>query len=345
MRKIDGDACHDILAAETKGTLSYDSCQDFHRWKAQLQNKLAELLGLDVIAENACPSYFETEKKTEDEACRKIRFVFESEKGNFVPALLLIPKQNKEKYPLAIALQGHTTGYHISVGEKRFEVDESFLPHNAYALQAVENGFAVLCIEQRGMGSVRSCRYPGPGGVHQCSFTAMRAINLGRTVLGERVWDVSRGIDVLEEMKLPEIDLRKIMIFGNSGGGTVSFYAACLEKRIGYTVPSCAFCSYKGSIMEILHCVCNNIPKASRYFEMEDLSCLIAPRRMTVLAGRKDDLFPLKAVEESYTTVKKIYEKAGAADNCRLVVMPEGHRWCPEVAWKAIGEEITKLGW
>lgn len=345
MKPINGDSCHDALVAAAKGMLSYDSSRDFDRWKEQIAAKLTELLGLDIIAENACPSYFEIEETTEDEACRRIRFCYESEKENFVPALLLIPKQKKEKYPLAIVLQGHTTGYHISVGEKKYEIDESFLPNNAYALQAVENGFAALCIEQRGMGSVRSHRYPGPGGVHQCSFTAMRAIQLGRTVLGERVWDVSRGIDVMEKMALPEIDQRKIMIFGNSGGGTASFYAACLEKRIGYTVPSCAFCSYKGSIMDILHCVCNNIPKASRYFEMEDLSCLIAPRHMTVLAGRKDAIFPLKAVEKSYNTAKEIFEKAGAAENCTMVVMPEGHRWCPDVAWKAIGEEITKLGW
>lgn len=345
MRVIYADACHDKLVAETKAILSYDSSRDYCLWKAQIEEKLTELLAMDVIAENACPSYFEIEETTEDEACRRIRFCYESEKENFVPALLLIPKKSKEKYPLAIVLQGHTTGYHISVGEKKFEMDDSFLPNNAYALQAVENGFAALCIEQRGMGSVRSRRYPGPGGVHQCSFTAMRAINMGRTILGERVWDVSRGIDIMEKMALPEIDLSKIMIFGNSGGGTVAFYAACLEKRIGYTVPSCAFCSYKGSIMDILHCVCNNIPKASRYFEMEDLSCLVAPRHMTVLAGQKDDIFPLEAVEKSYDTAKEIFEKAGAAENCKLVVMPEGHCWCPDVAWKAIGEEITKLGW
>jgi len=149
----------------------------------------------------------------------------------------------------------------------------------------------------------------------------------------------------MEIMAMPDIDLNKIMILGNSGGGTASFYAACLEKRIQYAVPGCSFCSYKGSIMDILHCVCNNIPKASRYFEMEDLTCLIAPRHLTVLAGQKDDIFPIEAVKKSYATAEKIFEKAGAAQNCKLVVMPEGHRWCPDVAWEAIGEEITKLGW
>ena len=345
MKEINGDACHDRLVAETRGILSYHNTCEYPVWKDQVHKKLYELLGMDVIAENACCVHIEVESTQACDAYSTIRFRYESERGNFVPAILLIPKQGKKTYPLAIALQGHTTGYHISIGEKKYDTDDSFFPNSCFALQAVENGFAALCIEQRGMGVTRSSRYPGPGGVHQCSFTAMRAINLGRTIIGERVWDVSRGIDALEKMALPAIDLNKIMILGNSGGGTVSFYAACLEERIGYTVPSCAFCSYKGSILDILHCVCNNIPNASRYFEMEDLSCLIAPRHMTVLAGQKDDIFPLEAVKKSYTTAKEIFERAGAAENCKLVVMPEGHLWCPDVAWNAIGEEISKLGW
>lgn len=345
MSVINGDACHDILVSETRGALSYESSRDYGAWKAQVENKLRELLGIDVISENACPINIQIEETAEGDAYRSIRFSYESEKGNFVPALLLVPKQNQEAYPLAIVLQGHTTGYHISVGVKKFEGDESFFPNSCFALQAVENGFAALCIEQRGMGLTRSHRYPGPGGVHQCSFTAMTAINLGRTVIGERVWDISRGIDALEKMALPHIDLKRIMILGNSGGGTAAFYAACLENRIQYAAPGCSFCSYRGSIMNILHCVCNNIPKASRYFEMEDLSCLIAPRHLTVLAGQKDEIFPVEEVKKSYATVEKIFDQAGATHNCRLVIMPEGHRWCPDVAWNAINEETTKLGW
>lgn len=345
MKRINGDACHDMLVAGAKGVLSYDNTCEYSLWKAQVDKKLRQLLGMEVIAENACCVQIEIQNTQEFDTYRLIRFSYESERENFVPAMLLLPKHNKEKYPVAIVLQGHTTGYHISVGEKKYDIDDSFFPDSCFGLQAVENGFAALCIEQRGMGVTRSHRYPGPGGVHQCSFTAMRALQLGRTVLGERVWDVSRGIDALEQLALPEIDLNKIMILGNSGGGTAAFYAACLEERIRYAAPGCAFCSYKGSILDILHCVCNNIPRASRYFEMEDLTCLIAPRPLTVLTGEKDEIFPLNAVKQSYGTVQKIYDRAGAAENCRLVIMPEGHHWCPDIAWKTICEEITKLGW
>ena len=345
IKNLNGDICHDYLNERQKGTLSFREDRDFALWKNDVHKKLTELLGLDVIAENACPVTPDIEETVEFDTYHRIRFTYESEKGNLVPAYLLIPKQGKASYPLTIALQGHTTGFHNSVGIIKYDIDREFQPDDCFGLQAVENGFAALCIEQRGMGEVRSPRYPGPGGVHQCSFTAMTALNLGRTIIGERVWDISRGIDALQNLGLPEIDLNKIMIQGNSGGGTAAFYAACCDERIGYAAPGCSFCSYRESIMTILHCVCNNIPQASRWFEMEDLTCLIAPRHLTVFTGLKDEIFPLEGVKKSFATVEKIYSHADVPNHCRLVVMPQAHHWCPDEAWQAIREETTALGW
>ena len=342
---VNGDACHDVLTANGKGKLSYSENENYTEWHRNVEAKLNELLGMDVIAENSCRINYNIEEAEDCGLYKKIRLSYYSEKDNIVPAYLLIPSQGAKKYPLAIVLQGHTSGYHISMGEKKYDVDDSYIPDSSFGIQAIENGFAALCLEQRGMGSLRSARYPGIGGVHACSFTAMTAINLGRTIIGERVWDVKRGIDVLEKLAHPEIDLDRIMILGHSGGGTAAFYSACLEERIKYAVPSCSFCSYKGSIMDILHCVCNNIPSASRYFEMEDLSCLIAPRKLTILTGAEDKIFPLDSVKKSFSTVEKIYEYNDAINNCKLVIMPKDHYFCPDVAWKAINEDVIKMGW
>ena len=58
------------------------------------------------------------------------------------------------------------------------------------------------------------------------------------------------AIDAL--VMFPQCDTDKILITGNSGGGTMSFYAACFDERIKLSVPSCAFCSYEDSIMNSL---------------------------------------------------------------------------------------------
>jgi len=38
-------------------------------------------------------------------------------------------------------------------------------------------------------------------------------------------------------------------------------------------------------------------------------------------------------VEETFETIRQIYWAAGAADRCRLVVGPEGHRFYADLAW------------
>ena len=159
----------------------------------------------------------------------------------------------------------------------------------------------------------------------------MVALLLGRTFIGERVWDVSRAIDALEAF--PEIDTDKVAVMGNSGGGTCSFYAACYDERIKIAMPSCSVCTYRDSIAAMRHCDCNYIPGIARYFDMGDLAVLIAPRPFIIVAGIEDAIFPIAGVNETFDTVQRIYKKAGAENNCRLIVGDGGHRFYADPAW------------
>ena len=209
-------------------------------------------------------------------------------------------------------------------------------------MQAVKNGFIALAIEQRGMGERRpSARHQNAASM--CEYEAHIALLLGRTILGERMWDVSKAIDVIASF--PQCDMDKIFITGNSGGGTMSFYAACFDERIKLSVPSCAFCSYERSIMNWYHCSCNFIPHAYEWFEMQHLSCLIAPRRLIVIAGELDEIFPVDGVETGYRTVQKIFDSAGVKNNCKLIKTPKAHWWCQEIVWNSIKKELVELGW
>jgi cephalosporin-C deacetylase-like acetyl esterase len=73
----------------------------------------------------------------------------------------------------------------------------------------VRQGYAALVSEQRCFGEREQDRPPHV--VHadnRCHHAAMTAFPLDRTMIGKRVWDVSRAIDVLGEF--PEIDARRI---------------------------------------------------------------------------------------------------------------------------------------
>ena len=336
--EVNGNKCHDLIIENMKPLYSFDESKDFESQRQILRDKFIELTGLDSIMKNACDLNLDIEYEEDKETYRKIRFTFESEKGAIVPCYLLLPKFKKDKYPVFINLQGHSTGFHISIGEPKFNGDNEDIPRVSFALQAVERGYAALSIEQRGMGETKPQGEKRNWG-KMCSFTAQSAFLLGRTLIGERAWDVSKAIDVLENFK--ECDLDNITIMGTSGGGTASYYSACFDERIKYCVPCCSFCPYKESILDIYHCACNFIPSAYKYFDMQDLSCLIAPRKLLIVTGKEDIIFPIEGVRRVYKVVESIYKKAGCPENSRLVETEKGHYYCPDETWKSI-EEFCK---
>ena len=330
--KVNGDRCHDLLA-QVKPMYSFDENKSFEEQRERIWNKLIELSGLDLIAQNRCEPNLEIEIDEQREGHRFIRFTFESERGAVVPCYMLIPTTGKEKYPVAIVLQGHSTGFHNSIGVAKYPGDEEDIPRVAFALQAVEQGYIALAIEQRGMGETKPQKEKRLW-AKMCHFTASAAMLMGRSLLGERMWDVARAIDLLPQF--PQCDVNDIMITGSSGGGTASYFCACYDDRIKLSAPSCAFCPYPESILDIYHCACNYINGAYRYFDMQDLAVLIAPRKLLLVNGAKDEIFPIEGAKRGYDTVQKIYEKAGCKDNCKLVVTPKHHYWCPDIVWEEI---------
>ena len=224
------------------------------------------------------------------------------------------------------------------IGEKRYDGDEKMFENATYALDGVKNGYAALCVEQRGMGERQTLRFDRgrvEGVGCPCYYTAFTALMLGRTLLGERVWDVSRAIDSLSHFD--NLDLDDITCIGSSGGGTATYYAACYDERIKVAVPSCAICSYRKSIGEFWHCSCNYIPGSAKYFDMGELATLIAPRKLLVVNGKLDPIFPIDGAREVYSVIEKIYQKEGVAENCELVETEREHYFCKDIIFGKIG--------
>ena len=121
MIAIDGGRCHQSLAERTKQSLGFDPTKDYDAWREEIREKFLELVGIPYIEENACPLHMEIESDEMMDGYRRIRFVFESEIDTFVPCYLLIPNTGKERYPVAITLQGHSTGFHYSIGVMKYE--------------------------------------------------------------------------------------------------------------------------------------------------------------------------------------------------------------------------------
>lgn len=313
-------------------SMSYKG-EDIDAWKIKARAKLYDLLGMDKF-EKVNPNT-EIEYTNKIEGGTEIRFTFESEKGYRVPCHLLIP-DNVKNPPVMICLQGHSKGMHISLGRPKYEGDEKTIQGDRdFAIRALKEGFASIAMEQRNFGECGGTE-DGP----QCLESSMTALIMGKTTIGERLWDVSRLIDVLETEFSDKVDIDKICCMGNSGGGTATAYISAMEDRVKLAVSSCAMCTYKDSIGAMYHCTCNYIPNIANYFEMSDLMAMAYPKYFVQVSGIEDNIFPLSGAEEVFYKGLEAYKNNGCEDRCSLVKGNGGHRFYSDDAWPVIKSYI-----
>lgn len=261
------------------------------------------------------------------------KILFRSEPGADVPAYACVPRGARGRLPWVICLQGHSTGMHNSIGFDAAEQGPLAVEGDRdFALGCMERGVAALAIEQRSLGERREAKQARVSYHNACHDAAMRALMLGRTLLGERVYDVARGLDYLHTRR--DVDRARIGAMGNSGGGAVALYAGALLPGLRFLMPSCCVCTYRASLLSIHHCSDNYVPGLARVAELADVLGLFAPRPLVVVAGQSDPIFPLSGVQAAFRQLRRIYRAAGAPDACRLVVGPEGHRFYAELGWR-----------
>ncbi len=310
--------------------------ENIEEWKQTARSKLTSLLGIDRFVKVDSDINIEYEK--EIEGGKEIRFTFQSEKNYRVPCHLLIP-DDVINPPVMICLQGHSTGMHISLGRAKYPGDEELLSGDRdFCIRALKEGFAAIAVEQRNFGECGG-NEKGP----QCYESTMNSLILGRTTIGERVWDISRLIDVIEEKFSDIMDTDKICCMGNSGGGTATAYLCALEDRIKLSMPSCAVCTYKDSIGAMYHCSCNYVPGIANYFDMNDLVIMGYPKAYIQVSGVKDDIFPISGARYIFNKIFDAYKYHNKDNICCLVEGDGGHRFYADAAWSQLKQIWNKI--
>ena len=324
------------LFRQVKPLMSYAG-GDLNEWKKAAREKLRELLGMDRMLPAAPELSVEWEKQRD--GYTEMRFTFQTEPGYFVPAHLLLPCGVK-KPPLMICLQGHSPGMYISLGIVKQEKDELSIKNGNrdFCIRAVKEGYAAISLEQRSFGELKNPNKE----LDACLEPAMTALLMGRTTIGERVWDVSRMIDAVESHFADKVDVRAICLMGNSGGGTATAYAAALEDRIALAMPSSAICTFRDSIGDMHHCSCNYVPRIGLYFDMGDLIAMACPKYYVQVNGKEDKIFPIEGAKECFRQGERAYESFGSADRLTHVIGEEGHRFYADEAWRVVHEYIGR---
>ena len=330
---------HSHIMDSMTQSMAYDG-GDVASWQRPLRARLLELLG-DLPTDrgdlNVRPIW---KRETELGTIEKI--VFTSEPYADVPAYICIPTEFPNPHTWMICVQGHSTGMHNSIAVSLDNEAEPIVVEGDrdFGIGCMKNGVAALCIEQRAFG-YRNERTMEHRSESTCHDATMHALMLGRTLIGERAYDVDRGIDYL--LTRDDVDSDRIGIMGNSGGGTISLFAAATLPRLQFAMPSCYFCTFRDSILSVYHCMDNFVPGLFKYAEMADVMGLFAPKPVVIVAGKDDDIFPIDGTKRAFADLQKIYSAAGAEDRCHLVIGDGGHRFYSDAAWPVMRDVIANL--
>jgi len=325
-------------AKQSHGFANRGKTESFAAWQRRLHRKLLELLAIDGEPKKAPPVRFVQREDCDGYIRRRGYMVAHDELA--VPFYLLEPDPKPAgRMGVCIAAHGHGPGKTLPVGIATNDHDRELIEagERDYAVQAVREGYLAISPDFRGFGELVLAQdvADGRGG---CLQQVLRAMQLGKPLLGQRVSDVMQLLDWALARK--DVDRRRVVMTGNSGGGTMTMFASAVDKRITAAAPSCYFSSFAGSIMAMHHCACNFVPDLQNVAEMSDLAGLIAPRPLLVIAGTQDGIFPIDAVRQGYREAAKIYAAAGAAENLELFEGAGGHRYYAARPWEFFREKL-----
>ena len=316
-----------------------DATTDVPGWQLPFRESLRRILGLANMERDLAGFTPEAELRESVDMGSHVResWRIRTEPTVPLPCYLLRPKDAPANPPLVLTPHGH--GHpHVYVGLFDSTEEEAQIRDGErdVAVQAVEQGYLVIAPTTRAFGDTRSPADKEKDAVSSCRLQLMHDLLLGRTPIGDRLWDMSRLIDWAVEHQ--GVDPARIAITGNSGGGTVSLFAAACDTRISVAVPGCYFNTFAGSIGSIIHCDCNYVPGILRLGEMHDVAGLIAPRHFLAVAGRDDPIFPVAHTRTAFEQLTAIYGAAGDRDRCELYIGSGGHRYYKERVWSFIAE-------
>lgn len=305
-------------------------------WQSRARARLIDLIGFP--AEERVPLEPRYGVPKDRPGYARLPVVFDTRPGLSAFGYLLLPAGVPQPAPAVICLPGHGRGVDDIVGlaEDGGERDHDDGYQHDFAVQCVRRGYVTLALELPGFGHRRdpAARKAGPG-TSSCQPSAGAALMLGETMVGWRVWDTLRALDLLQDR--PEVDPARIALMGISGGGTVILYAAALDERVKVSVLSGSFCTFKDSIFSRSHCIDNYVPGVLRDFELADITGLIAPRALFAETGSDDPLFPEAGAREADAAVRRVYEARGAGDRFRRVVFEGGHVFHGAEAFRQLG--------
>jgi len=351
-------------ARKTDFPLSFlnDQFKDVSAWKRQARGKLLELLH---YAPPKCDPRPEVVEKLDKGDHVREKVVFNTTPDIRVPAYVFIPKKGKLPAPALVALHDHG-GFYLWGKEKLIENEDEhpvladfkkqYYGGVSIASALVRQGYVVIVIDMFYWGERRLILDDDAADWRErprsISAERIAAFNrragqseqlVGRTILaagftwpGIIFWDDVRTVDYL--ITRPEMDPKRIGCVGLSVGGLRSCHLAALDDRIKAAVVVGWMASFPAQLKSRVRNTIGHtklVPGLYRYLDYPDVATLAMPAALLVINGKKDQLFDLNGVQQSFDKIESCYKKAGIGDRVRPRFYDTPHEFNNEMQTEA----------
>jgi len=241
-----------------------------------------------------------------------------------VPAILLIPKERRERAPGLLYIHWHGGMYDL--GKEQLLKGVAAQP--AYAPVCAEKGFVTLAIDSWCFGERKHEQDGGVG--EQDAFKLM--LWRGQVLFGMMMFDEFRALDYLASRA--EVDAQRLGVLGMSMGATKAWWLAALDPRVKVCMDVCCLTDFEELIKTHglkLHAIFYYVPSLLKHFETADINELIVPRPHLSVNGRLDPLTPPAGVEKIRDRLMPLYRKYGKESDCRVDLFDCAHVELPEM--------------
>lgn len=297
---------------------------------------------LKVIEKPRTPLAPEVGQPVMKDGIERVDFSYAAEPGERVPSILVKAAGSSGRRPVVIALHG--TG-----GNKE--------SHLAFMTDLAKAGFVAVSIDNRYHGARSKA---GKGSVEYVD-AILRSFHDSKEhpFFFDTAWDVMRLIDYLETR--PDVDPKRIGIFGTSKGGIECYLTAPVEPRIACIVSCIGVESFRwaaennswqsriGTVQkafdaaakergvakpdgEFVHAFYSRVaPGIDREFDGPAMVPLAAPRPFLAINGEIDPRTPAPGLMLCADAARAAYKAAGAEDRFVLHIQKNtAHKVNPE---------------
>ena len=159
----------------------------------------------------------------------------------------------------------------------------------------------------------------------------------GVSLMGLQTWNSIRALDFIAS--LPDVDIRRLAITGESGGGTQTMMLGAVDDRLAAVGP-CVMVSHsmQGG------CLCENSPGLRVDFSNMEVAAVSAPKPQIMLAATGDWTRTMMSIEGP--GVESIYKLYNKTENLKYAIFPFEHninRTSRNAVYQAFGKWLLNM--